>query len=222
MELYGYFRSSTSYRVRIALNFKGLDYVQHGVNLKDGDHLQSPYRQVNPQGAVPTLIDDGLKLTQSTAIIEYLEEKYPDPPMLPEDLAARAYCRQVAQVVGSDIHPLDNLRVLKYLVRELGVDEEAKMTWYRRWVDKGFKTIERLMRESEHHTGKFVCGDAPTLADMYLVPQIYNAKRFDCPLDNFPLIREVDEACSQHPAFIKAIPENQPDAPEELKQALQQ
>lgn len=210
--LYGYFRSSAAYRVRIALNLKGLAYDQAPVNLVKGEQRGEEYLARNPQGLVPALVtDDGARLTQSLAICEYLDERYPEPALLPADAAGRARVRALAQAVACEIHPLNNLRVLKYLTGELGVDEATKMTWYRHWVSVGFAALEtQLSREAG--SGDFCHGDAPGLADLCLVPQVFNAERFACDLAPYPRIRRIVANCRALDAFARAAPEAQPDA----------
>ncbi|MBH8581363.1 maleylacetoacetate isomerase [Halomonas pacifica] len=210
--LYGYFRSSAAYRVRIALNLKGLAYDQAPVNLVKGEQRGEEYLARNPQGLVPALVtDDGARLTQSLAICEYLDERYPEPALLPADAAGRARVRALAQAVACEIHPLNNLRVLKYLTGELGVDEATKMTWYRHWVSEGFAALEtQLSREAG--SGDFCHGDAPGLADLCLVPQVFNAERFACDLAPYPRIRRIVANCRALDAFARAAPEAQPDA----------
>lgn len=210
--LYGYFRSSAAYRVRIALNLKGLAYDQAPVNLVKGEQRGEEFLARNPQGLVPALItDDGARLTQSLAICEYLDERYPDPALLPADAAGRARVRALAQAVACEIHPLNNLRVLKYLTGELGVDEATKMTWYRHWISEGFAALEaQLSREAG--SGDFCHGDTPGLADLCLVPQVFNAERFACDLTAYPRIRRIVANCRALDAFARAAPEAQPDA----------
>lgn len=210
--LYGYFRSSAAYRVRIALNLKGLAYDQAPVNLVKGEQRGEEFLARNPQGLVPALItDDGARLTQSLAICEYLDERYPDPALLPADAAGRARVRALAQAVACEIHPLNNLRVLKYLTGELGVDEATKMTWYRHWISEGFAALEaQLSREAG--SGDFCHGDTPGLADLCLVPQVFNAERFACDLAAYPRIRRIVANCRALDAFARAAPEAQPDA----------
>ncbi len=212
MKLYSYFRSSAAYRVRIALNLKGLDWETIPVNLLKGEESASPYRAVNPQGVVPSLEDGGRILTQSMAIIEYLEEKYPEPALLSDDLLQRAKIRAIANIIACDIHPLNNSKILKYLVSELSVTEEQKLAWYGLWVQEGFQAIETLIRENAN--GRYCFGDAPTLADVTLIPQVYNANRFKVDLTEFPLIRGINDHCLSLPAFAAAVPENQIDAPQ--------
>jgi maleylacetoacetate isomerase len=213
MKLYNYFRSSASYRVRIALNLKGLPYEYIGVHLTKGggEQLAASFRALNPEALVPVLDDGGTLLTQSLAIIEYLEETHPAPPLLPPDPVERAYVRAIALAVACDIHPLNNLRVLRYLVRTLGVGEEQKDAWYRHWVEQGLAAIEtRLLAEAR--TGRYSLGDQVSLADVLLVPQIFNAQRMNCRLDHVPTIMRIFGHCMQLPEFVEAQPSNQPDA----------
>ncbi len=210
--LYGYFRSSAAYRVRIALNLKGLAYDQAPVNLVKGEQRGEENLARQPQGLVPSLVtDDGLVLTQSLAICEYLDETHPEPPLLPADAAGRARVRALAQLVACEIHPLNNLRVLKYLVGELGADETAKVTWYRHWVTEGFAALETMLSR-EAGSGDFCHGDTPSLADLCLVPQVFNAERFECDLTAYPRIRRITANCRALPAFAQAAPGAQPDA----------
>ena len=213
MQLYGYFRSSAAYRVRIALNLKGLSYEYVPVHLlKDGgQQLSDTYRALNPAALVPTLVDDGAALGQSLAIIEYLDETRPEVPLLPADALGRARVRGLAQAVACDTHPLNNLRVLKYLKHTLQVSEDAKNEWYRHWVGVGLGALEDMLAGSDA-TGRFCHGDAPTIADLCLVPQVYNARRFGCDLSAYPRIERIDAACGEVQAFIDAQPQNQPDA----------
>lgn len=211
MQLFDYFRSSASYRVRITLNLKGLDCEQVGVNLLKGEHKGEEHLTRNPQGFVPALaLDSGEVLTQSLAIIEYLEEVYPEVAVLPQDAVGRARVRALAQLIACDIHPVDNLRVLKYLTGELGVSEEQKTRWYQHWIEEGFKALETRLSEKE--TGTFCHGDSPTLADICLAPQIFNAQRFNVDLTPFPRIMAIHQAFEALDAFKDARPENQPDA----------
>jgi len=210
MKLYSYFRSSAAYRVRIALNLKGLAYETVPVHLvKDGGHNRRPeFRAINPQMRVPALsVPTGDVLIQSLAIIEYLDETHPEPPLLPQDPIARAQARALAEIVACDIHPLNNIGSLRYLKRELHHEQAAIDAWYHHWVLTGFEALEALVRP-----GPYACGGAVTVADLCLVPQVYNARRLNVPLDKFPKIVAIDTACLALPAFDRARPENQPDA----------
>ena len=213
MKLYSYFRSSASFRVRIALNLKGLPYDYAPVHLvrNGGEQLAPAYRAIHPDGLVPALEDEGQLLQQSLAIIEYLDETHPQPPLLPAAPADRAYVRSLALQVACDIHPLNNLRVLKYLTGTLGVSDEAKQQWYRHWVAAGFASMESRLA-ADGRTGEFCCGDQPTLADLCLVPQAWNAQRFDIPLDAYPTIKRIHEHAMTLDAFALAAPGRQPDA----------
>ncbi len=211
MKLYSYFRSSAAYRVRIALNLKGLAYEYIPVHLQKGEQRADPYRAVNPQGLVPALADDRGTFTQSLAIIEYLDERHPVPPLLPESLEARARVRAIALSIACDIHPLDNSRVLQYLTRTLGVAEGAKNTWYRHWVELGLAPLETQLA-ADPATGEFCHGATPTLADICLVPQLANARRFGIPLDPYPTLTRIESVCAALPAFAAAAPAQQPDA----------
>jgi maleylpyruvate isomerase len=210
MILYGYALSSASFRVRIALALKKLPYESIVKNLRTGEHRQAEYLSINLQGFVPALgLDDGAVLGQSMAIIEYLDEIHPQPPLLPGAPVARARVRALAQAIACDIHPLNNLRVLRYLEEKLGQDKTTRDTWYRHWVQVGFDALERwLARDAD--TGRFCHGDAPTLADICLVPQVYNARRFSVDLNPYPRILAIEAACRELPAFQTAAPENQP------------
>ncbi|MDH3691975.1 MAG: maleylacetoacetate isomerase [Gammaproteobacteria bacterium] len=208
MILYDYFRSSAAYRVRIALNLKGIDYERRAVNLVNGEQSCDDYKTLHPQGLVPSLkLNDGNVLHQSLAICEYLEEAYPEPSLLPSDTAGRARVRALAQAIACDIHPLNNLRILKYLTETLAVNEEAKLTWYRHWIDEGFAALETLLQSPE--TREFGHGDSPTLVDVCLVPQLYNARRFQCDLSPYPTLVRIGESCEQLSAFARAHPDQQ-------------
>lgn len=211
--LYGYFRSSAAFRVRVALNLKGLDVEHASVNLKPGVDGQrdEKYRRLNPQGRVPFYTEDDFQLGQSPAILEYLEDRYPEPALLPADLRDKAYVRQLSALIACDIHPLNNLSVLKYIKTEFGADEGAVNKWYGHWITQGFTALETLMSDSAA-TGLYCFGDTPTLADVYLVPQLYNARRFDVSLDAFPALVRIDHECMKLKAFQDALPENQSDA----------
>lgn len=202
--LHDYFRSSAAFRVRIALNLKGVDYDRHAVNLVEGDQRTGEYRALNPQGLVPMLEIDGLKLTQSLAIIVYLDQKFPEPPLMPRDAADGAHVRALALSIACDIHPLNNLRVLKYLSGELGLSQEQRDDWYRHWVTEGLEAMEAM---ASPRAGAFLFGDTPTLADVCLVPQLYNARRFAVPLEPYPTLRRADESASALPAFAAAHPD---------------
>ena len=211
MELFNYFRSSASYRVRIALALKGLDYDYVSVHLPRKDHLTESYAAVSASRLVPTLReDDGSLLTQSLAIIEYLDETHPEPALLPADPRSRARVRALALDIACEIHPLNNLRVLRYLVSDLKLSEDDKNRWYRHWVETGLAALERQLDHPS--TGRFCHGDTPTLADITLVPQIFNAKRFDCRLDHVPTVMRVFDACMSLPAFDQTQPSRCPDA----------
>jgi maleylacetoacetate isomerase len=210
--LHDYFRSSASYRVRIALNLKGLPYRQQSHHLAKGEQRAPDYLCINPQGFVPTLVDGEVVVTQSVAIVEYLEEAYPETPrVLPASPAGRARVRSLSAIVATDTHPLNNLRVLKYLETELGLDGTGRTAWYHRWLKECFDAFEaRLI--AEHETGRFCHGEAPTLADICLVPQIFNAKRFDFDLSPYPATMRVFDAAQALDAFARAAPDRQPDA----------
>lgn len=211
MELYDYFRSSAAYRVRIALNLKGIEADRRFVHLRRGEQRRPDYLSLNPQGLVPALVDDGRVVTQSLAIVEYLDETHPEPPLLPGDPASRARVRELSLAVACDIHPLNNLRVLKYLVGPLGVPDADKDEWYRHWVRVGFEAIEAMLTPGAG-TGRFCHGDAPTMADVFLVPQVANAERLQVDLAPYPTIRRIAETCRALPAFAAAAPDRQPDA----------
>ena len=213
MKLYTYFRSSAAYRVRIALNLKGLAWEAVPVHLvKDGgQHRKPDYLALNPAGLVPALEVDGQVLTQSLAIIEYLDETHPESPLLPADPAGRARVRALAQAIACDIHPINNLRVLQYLKRELGVSEEQKDAWYRHWCELGLAAVEATLA-GDARTGRFCHGDGPGLADCCLVPQVFNARRFGAKLDAMPTVLRIVDACEMLDAFRVAAPSAQPDA----------
>ena len=213
MKLYSYFRSSAAYRVRIALNLKGLAYEYAPIHLlrDGGQQLKPDYRELNPDGIVPTFIDGDDVLTQSLAIIEYLEETHPEPSLLPGTPLDRAFIRSVALQIACEIHPVDNLRVLKYLKHTLKVGDEAKDAWYRHWLESGFESLEkRLAKDSR--VGKLCFGDTPTLADLCLVPQVFNAQRFNLDMSRYPTIERIADHAGQIDAFARAAPGQQPDA----------
>jgi len=211
MKLYGYFRSSAAFRVRIALNLKKLDYENAFIHLRRGDQAGPEFLGVNPQGLVPALEMGDQLLTQSMAIIEYLDETHPEPPLLPRDAAGRARTRALAAIVACDIHPLNNLRVLRYLHGPLGHDQEAIERWYNHWITSGFNAFERLLAD-DPRTGTFCHGDTPGLADIALVPQVYNAHRYPLDLTHYPTILRVYENCKALDAFAAADPDRQPDS----------
>ena len=209
MELYNYFRSSASYRVRIALALKGLDYAYKPVHLPKNEQFTESYAAVSAARLVPILRVDGHSLTQSLAIIEYLDETHPQPPLLPAAPLERARVRALAMDIACEIHPLNNLRVLRYLVRDLKVGEDDKNRWYRHWVETGLEVVERQLAA---RPGTYCHGETPTLADCVLVPQIFNARRFDCRLDHVPQVMRVFDACMKLDAFERTRPEACPDA----------
>jgi maleylacetoacetate isomerase/maleylpyruvate isomerase len=213
MKLYSYFRSSASFRVRIALALKGLDYDYAPVHLVKGGGQQfaDEFRALNPAALVPVLDDAGTVLTQSLAIIEYLDETRPEIPLLPGDAAGRARVRAIALAIACEIHPLNNLRVLGYLTKTLAVTDEQKTTWYRHWVEAGLATVEAMLT-GDPRTGICCHGDTPTLADICLVPQIFNAQRFQSRLDHVPTVMRIHQHCLTLPAFAAALPAVQPDA----------
>lgn len=211
MKLYGFFQSSAAFRVRIALNLKGLAYEQVSVNLVKDQHHSDDFRRINPQRVVPTLVDGERILTQSMAIVEYLEEKYPNPPLLPPAAEDRARVRSLAQLIACDIHPLNNRRVLVYLKNELAVGKEKRDAWCRHWIVEAFDPMERTL-SAAIQTGAFCYGDAPTVADVFLVPQIFNSKRYEMDLAPYPTLMRIFSNCMRLEAFDRAQPANQPDA----------
>jgi maleylpyruvate isomerase len=213
MKLYSYFRSSAAYRVRIALNLKGLAYEYAPIHLlrDGGQQLKPDYRKLNPDGIVPTFIDGDNVLTQSLAIIEYLEETRPEPSLLPGTPLDRAFIRSVALQIACEIHPVDNLRVLKYLKHTLKVGDEAKDAWYRHWLESGFESLEKRLA-NDARVGALCFGDTPTLADLCLVPQVYNARRFNLDMSRYPTIERIADHAAQIDAFARAAPGQQPDA----------
>jgi maleylacetoacetate isomerase len=210
VKLYTYWRSSAAYRVRIGLELKGLAREDVSVNLQKGEQNAPAYRRLNPQGLLPLLEDGETRIAQSLAILEYLDERYPEPPLLPDEPAARARVRQLALLVACEIHPLNNPRVLNYVTGALGQSEEERLRWYHHWITTGLGALETLLQDP--HTGRFCHGNTPTLADVLLVPQVYNARRFECDLAPFPRIVAIDAQCRELPAFKAAAPEAQPDA----------
>jgi maleylpyruvate isomerase len=207
MELYTYFRSSAAYRVRIALNLKDIKHTLIPINLLEGNHRQAEYMSINPQGFVPALkVNDGRIINQSTAMLEYLEAQHPEIPLLPSDSFDAATIRNWCNIIACDIHPLDNLRVLKYLVNELNVEDGDKVQWYRHWIIEGFSALEPQLLAAPYCFGEML-----TLADIYLIPMVYNALRFNVPMDNFPKVLAIYEVCNSLDAFNKAKPDNQLD-----------
>ena len=212
MTLYGYFRSSTSYRTRIAMNLKQLDYDYIAVNLAKDEQLEAVFQSINPQGLVPVVQINDLWLYQSPAILEWLEEVYPEHPLLPKDAAGRMQVRALSAVIGCDIHPLNNRRILQYLRNELSVDEDQVMAWCHRWMSEGFDALEKRLAQDKTR-GKFCYGDSPTFADCYLIPQVSSAERFKVDLSAYPNIVAIDAHCRTLKAFADADPMVQPDAP---------
>ncbi|CAL95040.1 maleylacetoacetate isomerase [Azoarcus olearius] len=212
MKLYNFFRSGTSHRLRIALNLKGIQYDYVPVDLRTEEHLGAAFKAVNPQQLVPALVDGDLTLIQSPAIIEWLEERHPNPPLLPSDPDDRAHVRAMAAIVGCDIHPINNRRILEYLRKQLGQDEKAVLAWCANWIDAGFAALEALLA-ADTRRGRFCFGDAPGLAEVYLIPQVESARRFNVDLTPYPNILAIDAACAELDAFRRAAPARQPDAP---------
>ncbi|NMG73457.1 maleylacetoacetate isomerase [Aromatoleum diolicum] len=212
MKLHNFFRSGTSHRLRIALNLKAIAYDYVPVDLRTEEHLGAAFKAVNPQALVPALVSGDLTLIQSPAIIEWLEERYPAPALLPADADERARVRALAAIVGCDIHPINNRRVLEYLRKTLGCNEDAVLAWCATWITAGFDALEALLA-ADKNRGAFCFGDGPTLADVYLVPQVESARRFNVDLSAYPNIVEVDRACGELDAFRRAAPAMQPDAP---------
>lgn len=209
MKLYNFFNSSTSYRVRIALALKGLHYEYVPVNLRAGEQRDSGYRALSPAGIVPTLVDGDIRLTQSLAIIDYLDQVHPLPRMVPEAIDLRIRAVEIAQTIACEIHPINNLRVLNYLTTELGIGADAKTGWYAHWVEEGLAAVETMLASAS--SGVYCVGDSPTVADCCLIPQVANALRMGCDIDKFSRIRKIYEHCTALPAFIAAAPQSQPD-----------
>ena len=211
MELYNYFRSSASYRVRIAMALKGLDFDYKSVHLAKNEQFNESYAAVSASRLVPLLKDGDALVTQSMAIIEYLDETHPEPPLLPGDALSRAYIRALSQDIACEIHPLNNLRVLRYLVKDLGVGDDNKTRWIHHWVESGLSVVEHRLK-AEGRSGRFCFGDAPTMADCVLVPQIFNAQRFGSRLDHVPTVMKIFEQCMALDAFSQTQPSACPDA----------
>ena len=213
MKLYTYFRSSAAYRVRIALNLKALQYIAVPIHLlrDGGEQLREEYTRINPSGLVPTFQDDYITLTQSMAILEYLEDEHPQVPLMPKDAAGRARVRELAQIIACDIHPVNNLRVMRYLVEDLGLSEETKAAWYRHWLVSGLEVLEKHLAR-DPSAGPLCHGYLPTIADCFLVPQVFNAQRHGIDIGAYPNIARINAACVELPAFVAAHPSNQPDA----------
>lgn len=213
MKLYSFFRSSASYRVRIALNLKSLSYDQVPIHLRrgGGEQLRAAYKAINPQALVPALEDGGRILTQSLAIIEYLDERYPDPPLLPKDPADKAIVRSMALIIACEVHPIQNLRVLQHVKREYNQSDDQVNHWAQHWIDLGLAALEQMI-SAQPWRDRFCFGDRPTLADICLVPQLGNARRYGCDLSRYPAIIEIEKYCLALPAFAAAAPEKQPDA----------
>jgi maleylacetoacetate isomerase len=210
MRLYSFFRSSAAFRVRIALNLKGVDYETIAVDLPNGLHRETDFLATNPQGTVPVLDDDGTVLWQSLAIIEYLDSRYEEPRLIPEEPVARARVQALAQLIACEIHPLNNLRVLRYLRHELGQDEADVAAWYRHWIAEGFRGLETLV--AQWSGGRYCFGASVSVADVCLVPQVYNARRFACDLTPYPTLVRLADRLATEPAFARAAPDRQPDA----------
>ena len=207
--LYSFFNSSTSYRVRIALALKGIEYQYKGVNIRQGDEYQAQYIDINPSRSVPVLVDDNLTLTQSMAILQYLDERYPEPRLLPDAPVKRTRVLELCSGIACDMHPVNNLRILKYLGTELQATSDDRSAWYRHWIRQGFKAVETLL--NRYGSGEFCFGDTPGLADCCLVPQVANALRMDCDMQAYTRVMSIYDTCLQVAAFKKAAPENQPD-----------
>jgi maleylacetoacetate isomerase len=209
--LYDYFRSSAAYRVRIALNLKGVDYEQRPIDLREGEQAAAEYRGLNPQGLVPMLEIDGHRLTQSLAIMVYLDQMFPDPPLMPRDPVDGAHVRAMAMTIACDIHPLNNLRVLKYLAGPLALSQEQRDGWYAHWIREGLDALEAMAKAG---AGRFLFGDAPSIADVCLIPQLYNARRFEVPIGDWPTLLKAEENANRLDAFAAAHPDRQPEASE--------
>lgn len=213
LTLYTYWRSSAAWRVRIALNLKGLEYASVPIHLANGEQRRHDYLEINPQGLVPMLVlEDATKLTQSLAIIAYLDEHYPLPPLLPQSLTLRAQARAFAQIIACDTHPINNLRVLRYLEDRFGADDAAKKLWYQHWMHESLGVLEQQARM--HGNGLYAVGDRASIADLCLIPHLYGARRWECDVSAYPTLLSVEAHCAALPAFTDAAPERQADAPE--------
>lgn len=208
--LYNYFRSSTSYRARIALNLKNLPYEYRAVHLLKNEQHSDEYRRLNPQGEVPSLVHEGRSIGQSLAILEYLEDVFPEPPLYPKDAYTKARVRQFCENINSYLHPLGNLKVMQYLEKKHGYDQAAKEAWIQHWSRPGYEVLEKMLEDS---AGKYCFGDQITAADACLIPAVFSARRFNVDLAAYPIVNRVDRECQSHPAFQKAHPLNQPDTP---------
>lgn len=208
LKLYNYYRSSASFRVRIALHLKGLQYEEIPVHLMKNEHNAAEFQRLNPQALVPVLQDGDKVITQSLSIIEYLEDVYPNPSLFPADSYHKALARSFALMIAADIHPLNNLRVLKYLTTELGLSEDKKNQWYQHWIEKGLTALEENLNQSKQ-VGDFCFGNQMTVADIFLVPQLFNARRFHCDLNAYPTLIRIDANCQKQPAFQAAWPEEE-------------
>ena len=213
LQLHGYYRSGTTYRVRLALSWKGLDFAVIPINLLEAEHAKAEFKSLNPQGLVPALVADGQVLTQSTAILEWLEDAYPERPLLPSDPIEKAKVRAFCAAIGCDIHPIQNLRVMKKVRADFGLDQEGGFAWARHWIELGFDALEQLAAKAQGQNG-FLFGSGPSLAEVYLVPQMSNARRFGVDVSAYPRLVEADEAANSLDAFVAAKPENQIDAPQ--------
>ena len=215
IELWNYYRSGTSHRVRIALNLKGIEWTYRPLNLLKSEHKSAQYLHINPQGLAPTMLVDGVPLTQSPAILEYIEEMWPHPPLLPKNPMDRAKVRAMAMIIGCDIHPINNLRILNEVKAATGEDGPP-LSWIHKWIQQGFEALESMLFSDKNRDPGFCFGSAHGLIECYLIPQIYAARRFEFDLSPFPLICQIDEHCARLPAFIDAHPDQQPDAPDNL------
>ncbi len=211
MKLYGFFRSSAAYRARIALNLKQIPYKSISLNLRKNEQQSADFLQLNPQGLVPVLEHNGTVLSQSLVIMEYLDQQFPNPALIPTEDSDRLYVNSIALTIACDIHPLNNLRILNYLEYNLAIDEPKRNAWYQHWVAEGLRALEEKLAFEQKH-GEYCLANSPTLADVCLVPQMANARRFKCDLSNYPILTAIDAKCRELKSFVDAAPENQPDA----------